>query len=163
MTRRGLKFSPGRPGPNTRGLRPPRDVQAKRSAFVEETYVRVQSVAETCKLAHAALGISDTTTKRLIRSIRQRWAAEAEPERETLREHHRRGIIADLNLARGASKWSAVCSLRRLLAEVDGVLAPVQLEVETRRSPLDGLTPEQLDEVARTGKLPEPSRTPRLN
>lgn len=155
MRRRGPK---GRtdlppPAPGVRGVRPPRDVQAQRVDFVERMYFATGSVTQTARLAQAKHGISRSTTVRVLKGLREKWAREGESEREEVRAELAAGLRLDLAGARARQHYSSVVSIARLLAELSGLLVQRE-EVTIARSPLDGMSLAELRFVREHGRLP---------
>lgn len=101
----------------------------RRMMIIEGLFLEFHQVDRVARMCAAGFDMPDGTRFRTSRSsalkyikqIEERWIAEAEGLRPVRLELHRRSIINDIRSAKGDKKWSAVGSLRRLLADVDGV------------------------------------------
>lgn len=166
VTKRGRKKSRGKKRLDglPRGDRPSLETQLKRFNVIEELYVRFMSPAKviafaTLPVEKKGLGISERRVREYIKKIRALWEKEAPEERQHRREQHRRSLLARIAKAEQAGKWSAVFQGHKLLAEIDGVMAPVRGELYisgelSLPQYLQGMNPDQLEEFAETGELP---------
>lgn len=153
------------------GLRPVKVSMAEqrwRMSMVEELMLRFRTKAEVVRLCMKGFKPKDERFFRLGRStvarymslVEKRWETEAEPQRLHLKEWTTRSIISDLAAMRAQGKWNGVASMRRLLAQVDGVLAPIKHEVAIRetvhtQAVSEGWTDAEKKTFLETGEWPD--------
>lgn len=104
--------------------------------------------------------VSLQTIKKDITAIRKRWLEEDVAHREYARSMSMRRLFDEIRYARKDGRWSAVASLERLLAQIQGTLAPdnsSSKQDDDRATLLDylmSITDEDLDrEVSKVRKL----------
>lgn len=73
---------------------------------------------------------SESTIKGDIHKVRNRWGQEDDEQRRTYKSSAMRRIQSHITNARRDKAWGAVSSLERLLAQIQGTLEPVQVNVE---------------------------------
>jgi hypothetical protein len=73
---------------------------------------------------------AEATIKDDIKHIRRRWTEEDDEQRRTYKSSAMRRIQSHISEARKDRAWGAVSSLERLLAQIQGTLEPVQVNVE---------------------------------
>jgi len=93
---------------------------------------------------------AEATIKDDIKHIRRRWTEEDDEQRRTYKSSAMRRIQGHISEARKDRAWGAVSSLERLLAQIQGTLEPVQVNVEfvARQALADyisNLSDEELD------------------
>ena len=73
---------------------------------------------------------TENTIQSDIGVIRRRWVSEDDEQRRTYKSGAMRRIQAHISEAKKDRAWGAVSSLERLLAQIQGTLEPVQVNVE---------------------------------
>jgi hypothetical protein len=155
---------------HTKGGSPVTNAEVKRRMeIVEEFHLRYRSKTKVVSLLSGGIKLENgdtfrlgkTAIERYYKRLEERWDQEAAPDRQRRQEWHRRALVSDIAAARNQNKWSPVPSLRRLLAEIDGVLAPQQHEhfvadaSSIAKSITAGWTEEQKLAFVKTGEWPD--------
>lgn len=106
-------------------------------------------------LAQNGVEVSERSLDDYSRRIRDQWAADAAAARATARERQLSRLYGQVRaLQRDGKHHGEVREREKLIAKIEGNLAPLKLEV-VEKSSWDDLTPEQLDYMAKNGgKLP---------
>lgn len=141
--------------------------QVRRMNLIEQLYLEYRQVGRVARMCAAGIDMPDGTrfrcsqssAQKYIRRIEERWLAESEETRPYLLEQSRKAIVAHIRAAKGDKKWSAVSSLSRLLADVDGLIAPQRHQVEHSASRdllamFAGWSVEDKRRYAETGQRP---------
>lgn len=97
--------------------------------------------------------VSERSIDDYSRRIRDVWVAEEASARTTARQRQLARLYRQVRTLQTENKHDEVHKREKLIAKIEGNLAPVQVEV--KKSSWDDLTPEQLDFMAKNGgKLP---------
>lgn len=150
-------FVAGRAGRRARGDRPPRERLLERQRWVAETYLLLGSVKAVERAARERWGISKRTVGRYIEAARDAWAREVPDDRERLRAEHRQRIYKLLGVAVAEKRLHVAATLMKLLLDLDGFSPTQRVELVQRRSPLEGLSDEELDRVIASGGAEVPA------
>jgi hypothetical protein len=141
--------------------------QRRRMIIIEQLFIEYHQVDRVARMCAAGIDLPDGTRFRVgrstalnyIRKIEERWVKEAEALRPYRMELHRRALVNHIRGAKGDKKWSAISSLSRLLADIDGVIAPQKHQVAVDASgsllaAFDGWTDDDKLHFAQTGLRP---------
>ncbi len=134
------------------------EMQAK--VLIEQLLLRRESEMRiVAAMAGHALKLAKTETKRLIKVIKEEWLAATEEVREERREQQRRSLHLLYATAFEQQKLSTCLGIERLLAEMDGTLAPKRVQVSSGRNNHDDEFEDrseiELDYYARHGEWPK--------
>ena len=129
----------------------------RRRQIVEEAFLRTDSVARTCTMCAeipgppsspiATIRLSMRTVKKYLAQTRELWEREGEPTRKQARARARRRILQRAERFETAGAHGPSASLERLLAQVEGTLAPQ--EVKVSKGGLDRLRELSDEELAK--------------
>lgn len=105
-------------------------------------------------LAKAGVELSERTLDDYCRRVREGWTREAAAARTTARERQLNRLYAQVRELQLAKDHDEVHKREKLIARIEGNLAPVTVEV-VEKSTWEDLTPEQLKYISDNGgKLP---------
>jgi hypothetical protein len=137
------------------------EMQAK--VLIEQLLLRRESEMRiVAAMAGHKLGLKKTETKRLIKAIKEEWLAATEEVREERREQQRRSLHLLYSTAFEQGKLSTCLGIERLLAEMDGTLAPKRVHVAGSKrdeDEFDDRSELELDYYARHGEWPKEEQT----
>lgn len=87
--------------------------------------------------------------------VRANWDAEMREELPTRKARQTRRLMGHIRTALARGKLGDVAQLERLVAQIEGNLAPMKIETGPPKRGWDDLTDEELESFRTTGKLPE--------
>lgn len=154
---------PGKPkykGKPPGGKRPTADQQQRRFDAVRAAMVAGYGKAEIlAALEQAGLGaMPERTLDDYMKRVRDSWQTEFAAAWATRRERALRRNYGHIAAAKEAKDWHAVAAFERLVAQMEGTMAPIQIEAVQRRG-WDTLTEQELAYMkTNPGRLP-PGRT----
>lgn len=124
MTQHAAKKNP--PG----GRRVGKAEVERRLRFVESLLARGHARREIVAEVSRKFGASTRTADDYIRRVREEWRKEAEVTAPQRRDETRARLMKLRLTLEGKSAWSAVVSVERLLADIDGLRLRPALQVE---------------------------------
>lgn len=142
------------------GKRPTEAEKQKRFEAVRAAMVSGYGKAEIlAALEGAGLGaMPERTLDDYMKRVRDSWQVEFAAAWATRRERALRRNYGHIAAAREAKDWPAVAAFERLVAQMEGTLAPIQIEAVKRRG-WDTLTEDEIAYMREhEGRLP-PGRT----
>lgn len=87
--------------------------------------------------------------------VRASWDEEAKSEAPTRKARQMRRLNGHLRTMLARGRFNDVVNLERLIAQIEGNLAPMKVETGPPKRGWDDLTDEELEQFRLTGKLPE--------
>lgn len=107
---------------------------------------------------HAALDkkgltLPDRTLDFRMAKVREEWELEGQQEWSTRRARQLRRLYASIRYLLGKEKVKDVAPLERLVAQIEGNLAPIEINTVPKKG-WDDLDAETLKQIKETGRLP---------
>lgn len=106
------------------------EIQAK--VAIEQLLLRRHTAAQIqAVMARHDLKLSKAETTRYIKAVKEDWLSASEDLREERREQQRRSLEHLYSTAFSEKKYSVCLGVERLLAEIDGTMAPKRVQVSS--------------------------------
>lgn len=98
-------------------------------------------------------GIGHGRAHKLIERVRRQWIEDSQTNSYANKVEAERRLLDGIKRAREAGKWSAVASFERTLANIQGTLEPMRIDVNVRQSGaiveiMASMTGEELEQLA---------------
>lgn len=100
-----------------------------------------------------SLTLPDRTLDFRMAKVREEWELEGQQEWATRRARQLRRLYASIRWLLGKEKVKDVAPLERLVAQIEGNLAPIEITAVPRKG-WDDLDAETLKQIKETGRLP---------
>lgn len=89
-----------------------------------------------------------------MRRVREAWEEEGKEESPTRRQRQLRRLQGHIRTMVARGKYDALANMERLVAQIEGNLAPVKIETGPPKRGWDSLSDDELEAFRTTGKLP---------
>ena len=126
-------FKPGHPHYPRRPA-PPRELTLKRRAIVSQLLAQGmpdRDIVSVCLDPERALDFGQAwRVHRLLAEIKDQWAHDDAEQAPRLKAMAVRRLLGSIQSARADKAWTAVASLERTLADIQGTREPVRIEVD---------------------------------
>ena len=126
-------FKPGHPHYPRRPA-PPRELVLKRRAIVSQLLAQGmpdRDIVSVCLDPERALDFGQAwRVHRLLAEIKDQWAHDDAEQAPRLKAMAVRRLLGSIQSARADKAWTAVASLERTLADIQGTREPVRIEVD---------------------------------
>lgn len=147
---------PGPPAPPT-GPRPPLPPVERRKMLRMLTVLMARGLSnvDQNRILKKRFGLGSKAVERHRRRIYEQWAAEDDERRPYLKARQLARLHRGLDKAYRTGQWTAISALERLIAQIEGNLDPVKLQVNVAAEVQNNvlrvihqMSPEQLAEYA---------------
>lgn len=133
------------------------EMQAK--VLVEELLLRRHTLSQIQSLmARHDLRLTKADTNRIVKLVKAEWANATEEVREERRDAQRRSLENLYRTAFADKKYSVCLGVERLLAELDGTMAPKRVQVSTgnrEEDEFDDRSEVELEYFSKHGYYPD--------